>query len=196
MEEKYRGRRSRNTGTWVASLVRLCTSSSITQGRNERIEERFRDFQHIGFVPRYSKSRISRPQILTHKGEGIGESGERFGIPSGLARSSGRMSGVEGMSNQGHPREQTQQQRRGTGNRFVRPLALGFHAQMTTGFFKSDFQLPALDKPSDDRTAVRSGRVGTQQTPPGHSRPAGRAPTPNGSAAAVYQRETRRHRRR
>ena len=60
------------------------------------------------------------------------------------------MSGEQGMSKQGHPREQTQQQGRGTGNRFVRPLALSFDAQMTTGFFESDLQLPALNKPSDD----------------------------------------------
>ena len=51
------------------------------------------------------------------------------------------------MSSQSDPGKQAQKERRGTSNRLVRPLALGFNAQMSTNFFKGDFKLPALHKP-------------------------------------------------
>ena len=54
------------------------------------------------------------------------------------------------MSQECDPGEKTQQQRSGTGNRFVRPLALGFHAQVAAGFFQGDFHLPALYKPANN----------------------------------------------
>ena len=44
------------------------------------------------------------------------------------------MNGVQGVSNQCDPGEQTQQQRGGACNRLVRPLTLRFQTQMATGF--------------------------------------------------------------
>ena len=60
------------------------------------------------------------------------------------------------------PRKQAQEQWGGAGNGFIRPLTLGFHAQMTARFFKGDFQLPALDKLGDNECGVRR-RVSREQ---------------------------------
>jgi hypothetical protein len=49
---------------------------------------------------------------------------------------------VKGMSHQGNPRKQAQQQRGRAGNGFVRLLALGFNAEMPSDFFKGDLNLP------------------------------------------------------
>ncbi len=53
------------------------------------------------------------------------------------------------MRNQCNPRKQAQQQWRGARNGFVRPLALGFNAEIPPRFFEGDFDLPAHHKPFD-----------------------------------------------
>lgn len=51
------------------------------------------------------------------------------------------------MGKQRYEREQPQQRRRGAPNRQLRPLPLGFDAQMGTCFLEGHLQLPTLNKP-------------------------------------------------
>jgi hypothetical protein len=141
--------------------VRLCPSSSIRRSGNEGIEKRFGDFEQIGFFPRSSKSRISRPQVSAHPRQRSGARRSGFGIPGSLARGSGWGSRVEGMSDQPDPVEQAQRPRGRAGNGFVRPRTVGFHAQVAASRCQGDFQLPTLDKPGDEGQRF-SGRVGRE----------------------------------
>ena len=75
--------------------------------------------------------------------------GVAFGIPSSLPdRKLAIHLGL--MSQQGHPGEQAHQNRCCSSNGFIRPLALGFHAQMNAHFLESDFDLPTANKPLQD----------------------------------------------
>ena len=55
--------------------------------------------------------------------------------------------------------EQAEQDRCGAQDRLIRPLALGFDAEMGAGFLEGDFDLPAADEPGEDiaRTGVKIG---------------------------------------
>src|SRR5688500_19503521 len=54
------------------------------------------------------------------------------------------------MSEQGNPREQTQQEGGGASDSRVRPLTLSIESQMSTCFLKGHFQTPAQDEPLDN----------------------------------------------
>jgi hypothetical protein len=57
---------------------------------------------------------------------------------------------IEGLAEQNDQTEQAKQGRRGSFNRQVIPLALGFDPQMRPTFLKSDLNGPAFDDISDD----------------------------------------------
>jgi hypothetical protein len=64
------------------------------------------------------------------------------------------------MGQEGDQRKQAEQGRSGAGNGRIRPLALGFHAQMGAHLMKGDFHPPAADEPGQDleRHQVEIGR--------------------------------------
>jgi len=99
---------------------------------------------------------------MPDQSQGIGKGRQGFGVPGRLACGD-RMTGqVKRMSHQGNPRKQPQQQWCRAGNRFVRPLALGFNAEMPPDLLKGDFNLPAPHKPLNDLERS-NGWASTQQ---------------------------------
>ena len=66
------------------------------------------------------------------------------------------------MGPQRDDREQAEQNRGGTKDRLVGPLALGLHPELTSGLLKCDLDAPAADEPGEDVT--RSGaEIGCQK---------------------------------
>ena len=100
-------------------LSRLCTSGSVRKGGNKGIEKGFGNFEHVRFMLRYSKSRIGSPEVLANEGQRVSKGREGFGIPSGLTGGGRRDSGIETVSHQRNPREQAEEEWRGTGNGLV-----------------------------------------------------------------------------
>ena len=81
-----------------------------------------------------------------------------FGYQAAVAGSERRLGG-EIVRPEGNEREQAEQRRGGAHDREVGPLALGFDAEMGTGFLEGDLELPAGDEPLEDidRSGVEIG---------------------------------------
>jgi hypothetical protein len=96
------------------------------------------------------------PDFAAHGGKRIGEGRMRFAIP-GRDREAG--AGMEPDAEQGDDGEQPQGTGGGARDGFVRPLPLGFHAQVIAHLAEGDLDRPALDEPADD-VERRLGGVG------------------------------------
>ena len=88
------------------------------------------------------------PQVTADSGQGITEGSFLFGIPTGL--SEWERVRVQYHCHQHDQAENTKQARGGALNGLVRPLALGFEAQMSPHFFEGDFDVPTSNEPRDD----------------------------------------------
>src|SRR6266699_1088782 len=66
---------------------------------------------------------------------------------------------VQRLPKEGHQTVEAKEQRSRTLNGSIRPLALGFDAQMGAPFLKGDFQTPALHEVAHD-LLCRLGRIG------------------------------------
>lgn len=86
------------------------------------------------------------PKVLSHNRQCIREGRQRLGIPGSLPHQQFTMPGMS-VSQQRDQRKQSQQDRRSTGNRQIRPLALRFHTQVGAHFVESHFHPPAHHKP-------------------------------------------------
>ena len=126
----------------------------------ETVEQDTRDFNAVGVVLGHLKSQIS-PQGAAHQGKRIGKGGERFRIPGG-STDSALMMGQQVMSQEGNQGKQAQQDGRGTNDGLVRPLPLGFDAQMLAHMAKGGFHLPTLHKEGQDLLR-RERHIGRQQ---------------------------------
>ena len=89
------------------------------------------------------------PQVPSNQRDRIGKGGIGFDIPSGAPHQAFPLFDQQ-MSDQRHDRIEAQQRRGAAGNRLIIPLPLRLESQMGTGFFKRDFDGPALDKPIQD----------------------------------------------
>ena len=132
--------------SWTLSKQNL--SSWITHRFKQAIEQIWPKILHIGSYPRHAKTPVG-PNAPSHKSDRIREGWRGFDIPGSLSHRQTAMY-LWLICQQGHPREQAHQNRRGSSDCFIRPLALGFYAQVSAHFLKSDFDLPAANKPLQD----------------------------------------------
>ncbi len=98
------------------------------------------------------------PDFAANCGDGIAEGGDCFRVPSG--RSGFELSRFgEIVGPERNERKQAEQRRSGSKDCLVRPLALGFDAEVSTRFLERDFDLPAADEPGEDvlRTGIEIG---------------------------------------
>jgi hypothetical protein len=101
------------------------------------------------------------PNTPTHKGDRIRESWRGFDIPGSLSDWKLAVH-LRLVSQQCYPREQAHQNGCCPGDGFIRPLTLGFYAQMSSHFLESDLDLPTANEPFQNLDRV-SGLIGTQQ---------------------------------
>src|SRR5512144_1524624 len=106
------------------------------------------DFYDLGGFNRHGKTLVL-PQARADPGQRVAEGRLVSGIPGAHSY---RYSppDLKPIGDERHYREQPHQYRRGASNGFVRPLPLGFDAEMRTDFFTGDFPLPALHEPRED----------------------------------------------
>jgi hypothetical protein len=76
--------------------------------------------------------------MLTHESERIRKGRQGFAVPGRLTNGK-RVLTQQLMSKNGDERKECQQGGSGAQDHHIRPLALGFHAQMSTHLMKSDF---------------------------------------------------------
>ena len=99
---------------------------------------------------------------LLHQSQRIRKGRQLLRIPGGLLDRQSLPSGMA-VGQQSNDGKQCQQGRRDAQDRQVRPLSLGLHAQLSTHFMKSDFDLPASYKPLDDLLG-RNGKISAKQS--------------------------------
>ncbi len=98
----------------------------------------------VGGTAGICKRELFGPEDEAHEGhQGVGESGQGLGIPDGLAPQ-------QPVGDYGDPVEEVQQDGCGAGDGRLRPLALGFHAQVSVDLLAGDLHLPALQARGED----------------------------------------------
>lgn len=125
------------------------------------LRERPRDFHDILLVRGYLKSQIG-PQALANQSYRIGKGGQGFGIPCRRANGQALL-GQEGMSKHGNERKQAQESGCGTRNGLIRPLALGFDAEMLTDMAQGGFHLPTALEEDQDVERVKAWVSGQER---------------------------------
>ena len=89
------------------------------------------------------------PDFVAYCGDSIAEGWRHFFVPCSS-------SGAEAfglcnvMGPEGYQGVEAEQRRRGSQDGFIRPLSLGFDAEMGSGFLEGDFDLPSADEPGQD----------------------------------------------
>ena len=87
--------------------------------------------------------------MTTRQRDCVYEGRRGLGIPGGGA-GLGRPLFLQQVSRDGYPREQSQQNRRGTGYGAIGPLALSLYSQVSADFLEGDLQLPSQHEPFND----------------------------------------------
>src|SRR5438477_5060369 len=98
--------------------------------------------------------------MTTNSSQGIDEGGFGFGIPDRVP--GWPMLWVESMGHEDHEAEQSQQAGSGPCNGTRIPLPLRGEAEMSSGFFKSDLNIPTTDIAGHNLEHGNS-RVGTEE---------------------------------
>ena len=99
--------------------------------------------------------------MSSHQCDGVDKGGCRFDVP-GRGALCYRVVLLQRVGGQCHPGKLPHQYRRGASDGSVRPLALGFHAQVSPHLLVGDFQFPAQHKPLQD-PGRSHGLVSTEQ---------------------------------
>ena len=84
-------------------------SGGVAERFRQALDERARDFYHVGFASGQAKSRLC-PELAADQGQGIREGRLRFVVPGRLPSTDRRSAHVL-MGDQGDPREQSEQRR-------------------------------------------------------------------------------------
>src|SRR4030042_6917330 len=101
------------------------------------------------------------PNLPTHQRQSIRKGGRLLMIPGGLTNGQWTIFGLP-VCQQSNQRKQPHQDRRSPLDGGRRPLALGFHTQMSADFMEGNLHLPTTDKPTQDLTGFLI-EISTQQ---------------------------------
>src|SRR3954468_15793174 len=132
----------------------------MAEGIGDAFAEGWREFRGIDGLPGHGETLLG-PDRPPYCGEAVGEGRPLLVVP-GAGRDLDPGTAVEARRQQGDDREQPEQAWRGTGDRLVRPLPLGFDAEVVAHLAEGDFELPALDEPADDLQRLLR-QVGAEQ---------------------------------
>ena len=96
-----------------------------------------RDFYRFVLALGRHKSSLLHPEVSSDQGDGVGEGRAGFVIPRRGARRHAATLFDQDIRCQRHHAEQAKERGGGSGDGSFRPLALGFHAQVTRSSSKS-----------------------------------------------------------
>ena len=106
-----------------------------------------RDFYRFVLALGRHKSSLLHPEVSSDQGDGVGEGRAGFVIPRRGARRHAATLFDQDIRCQRHHAEQAKERGGGSGDGSFRPLALGFHAQVSPQLLKGHLDLPAQQIP-------------------------------------------------
>ena len=109
----------------------LCTIKRHRRGSRASCGTEARDFYRFVLALGRHKSSLLHPEVSSDQGDGVGERRTGFVIPRRGARSHATLLTGQDIRRQRHHAEQAKERGRGPRDGSFRPLALGFHAQVS-----------------------------------------------------------------